>query len=72
MPQPSKTRPGNIEYNTITSEIKKVSGSDNKWNVYRKCTFPERYKIGKYAAEHGNDHFKLNNLKGSTARLFNS
>ena len=66
MPQQSETALGNIEYNTVTSEIEKPSGSDNKRNAYREYT-QGRYEIGKYAVEHGNsaaiNHFKSNYLR---------
>ena len=53
MPQQSETRLGNIEYNTVTSEIEKASGSGNQRNAYKKYTSQERYEIDKYAPEHG-------------------
>ena len=67
MPQQSETGLGNIEHNTVTIEIEKASGSDNKRNAYREYTSQGRYEIGKYAVEHGNsaaiNHFKSNNLR---------
>ena len=66
MPQQSETGLGNIEYNTVTSEIEKASGSDNKRNA-REYASQGRYEIGKYAVEHGNsaaiNHFKSNSLR---------
>ena len=67
MPQQGETGLGNIEYNTVTSEIEKASGSDSKRNAYREYTSQGRYEIGKYAVEHGNsaaiNHFKSNYLR---------
>ena len=56
LPQHSETGLGNIEYNTITGKIETASESGNKWNALKKYTSQECYKIGKYAAEHGNSH----------------
>ena len=53
MPQQAETWLGKIEY-TVTSEIEKALGSGNKRNAYKRYTSQEHYKIGKYAAEHGN------------------
>ena len=66
MPQQSETGLGNIEYNTVTSEIEKASGSDNIRNAYREYTSQGRYEVGECAVERGNsaaiNHFKSNNL----------
>ena len=74
LPQQSEIGLGNIEYNTVTCEIEKASGSGNKRNTYRKYTSQERCEIGKYAAEHCNsaaiNHFKSKHLKESTVRTF--
>ena len=53
LPQQAETWLGKIEY-TVTSEIEKAFGSGNKRNAYKRNAFQEHYKIGNYAAEHGN------------------
>lgn len=74
LPQQSETGLGNIEFNTVTCEIEKASRLGNNQNAYRKCSSTERYKLGKYAAEHGNsaavNHFKSKVIRESTLCTF--
>ena len=76
MPQQSEIGLFNIEYNTVTSEIEKVSGSGSKRNDYRTCTSQECYEIGKYATDNCNsaviNHFKSKNLEDSTVHMYES